>query len=371
MWGWSRVRRRFGLVRTARLGRLLLWPLTLRLGLLLFARGGPASPALAPGNWSRQPPQALPLPSQTLRFLLGTGVPSLGLAQPIGAPLGPTGTRVAAFLDYTFIGVAPHDPTTLFAIAFAGFTFSHRPPSAPGRSLSQWLQALGGPGAASSPTPRRQAGQILYGKGQPLVAIYATEGLGAYAGRPVPAQSPPPLSRSRGENALGLAQALAEALGRAGIPTLFANTVNDGEGELGAYLKSAQTVQNLIKAAPSVGLVLDVERPAYPPTSPVRKAGGQKVASIALVVGTAQSLPDKNWRQNLALAKSLGAYLHAAAPNIFAGIAESPDRLNQEYSPTILTLDIGGPQATPQEARRAIPYVVQAIAAFLGGTSQP
>ncbi|MDA8347001.1 MAG: stage II sporulation protein P [Thermaerobacter sp.] len=365
------MHRRLRVLRIARLGRQLFWPLALLAVLLLYAGGGAVAPAFAtPGNWSRQPPQAVPLPSPTLRYLLGTGVPALGLARPIKAPFGATGARIAAFLDYTIVGIAPHDPTTLFSTAFAGFGFSHRTSAPYGRSLTSWLQQIGGassPASANKPAPN----QILYGHGQPLVAIYATEGLGSYTGRQIPAQSPPPTSRRRSENAIGLAQALAQALGKAGVPTLFANTVNDGEGELGAYLKSAQTVKGLLQAAPSVGLVLDVERPAYPPTTPLRTIGKQKVASIALVVGTSARLPDKNWQENLALAKSLGAYLQQAAPGVFAGIAQSPDRLNQEYSPTILTLDIGGPAATPTQAHRAIAYVVQAIDAYLGGSPLP
>ncbi len=359
--------RRLGVVHVSRLGRLFLWPFLLLAALLLYAGGGAVAPALAtPGTWSRQPPQAIPLPSSTLRYLLGVGVPSLGLAQPIKAPLGATGARIAAFLDYTFIGIAPHDPTTLFSTAYAGFGFALRAQSPSGQPLTSWLQQIGGV-QATPPAPQASAGQILYGHGQPLVAIYSTEGLGAYTGKPIPSQAPPPTSAKRGEDALGLAQSLAQALGKAGVPTLFANTVNDGEGELGAYLKSGQTVQRLLQAAPGAGIVLDIERPAYPPTAAVRTAGRTKIAAISLVVGTSASLPDKNWHKNLSLAKSLGGYLQEAAPGIFAGIAQSPDRLNQEYSPTILTLDIGGPQATPQEAHRAIRYVVQAIVAYFGG----
>lgn len=360
--------RRLRVLRVGRLGRLLAWPMTLLVALLSFAGSRAVAPAIAPGGFSHLPPQAVPLPPETLRYLLGSGLPALGLAQPVRAPLGASGPRLAAFLDYTFVGIAPHDPETLFSTAFVGFGFSERTTAPTGSSLSAWLRQVG---AAQSPAPPQAAGQVLYGKGSPLVAVYATEGLGAYTGKKIPAQSPPPTSKDRAKNALGLAQEISKALGDAGVATLFANTVNDGEGELGAYLKSAHTVQALLKAAPSAGLVLDVERPAYPPSAPVRSVHGQKVASITLVVGTGERLPDKNWKQNLAIAKGLGAYLQSVAPGVFAGIAKSPDRLNQEYSPTILTLDIGGPEATPQQAQRAIAYVVKAIAAYLRGGPVP
>lgn len=362
------------LLRFRRLGRLLVWPLALLALLLLYAHGAPSQSALAPHGDYAPPPQTLPLPSETLRYLLGVGIPSLGLQSPVTSPLGATGVRLAAFLDYTALGVAPHAPDTLFSTAFVGFGFSSRGTPTQGAPLTSWLSQVGSsavPPAATAKKTNAPQGTILYGKGQPLVAIYATEGLGAYSGKSLAADAPPPISHNLGENALGLAQALAKALGSAGVPTLFSSKVNDGEGELGAYLNSQATAKALLAAAPGASIVLDVERPAYPPTAAVRTLSGKQVATITLVVGTAQQLPDKNWRENLALAKSLGAFLQKAAPGIFAGIEQSPTRLNQQLSPTLLTLDIGGPNATPQQARRAIAYVVQAIASFLGGSPLP
>lgn len=370
-------------MRVVRVGRRLPLryfglPAALVGAILLFIVSGShgTAPATATADaWRRAAtPQGLPISTVSLRYLLGEGLPTIGLAEPSGGPLSAsTSLKLVAFLSYTLTGVAPHVPQTVLQSAFSGFGFTRgRSGAVHSGSLGDWLtqvdagqHAGGTPGAAPTTPPN----DILYGRGMPLIAVYATEGEGEYAGRQPAASAPPPTTANRSRNVLGIAQQLAQALGDAGIPTLFANRVNDGEGELGAYLNSAAIVGQVTRQYPGLELIIDVERPLRPSGPAAVRLAGQRIATMTLLVGTGARLPDDTWRQNLALAKALGAFLARSAPGAFLGIQESPDRLNQELSPAALTLDIGGSAATPKEARAAIPLAVQAIVAYLSGQS--
>ncbi len=356
------------------LARLLLRrsgvPLLLMLGLLLYARGGPVVPALGGGGWSRPPvSRSLPLPAASLRYLLGEGLPTLGGMRPQAGPFGVAGDQIAALGLYAVAGVLPHDPVSLFQSAFAGFGFTRRGGRRGALSLTQWLGRL--PQAAKAAPRPLPDGLRVYGSGAPLVGLYATEGLAAFVGHAASPAAPPPTSLDPSRDVLGLVQALAQDLAADGVPTIASLQKNDSEGELGVYLKSYAVARGILSAQPQLAIVLDVERPTFPAVPPTVKAGGGKVASVTLVVGSGENLPQPHAAQNLALARSLGGYLQSRLPTVFTGIVRSPDRLNQQLSPTMLTLDIGGPQATPAEARAALPGIAQAIADFLGGAPPP
>lgn len=345
-------------------------PLLLLLGLVLYVRGGSVVPTLGNSAWSRPPvSRSLPLPASSLRYLLGEGLPTLGGMRPPAGPFGVAGDQIAALGLYAVAGVLPHDPASLFQSAFAGFGFTRRGQSRSAVSLTQWLGRLP-QAAAAAPRPLPD-GLRIYGRGTPLVGLYATEGLAAFVGHAATSNAPPPTSLDPSQDVLGVVQALAQALAADGVPTIASLQKNDSEGELGVYLKSYAVARSMLKAQPQLAIVLDVERPTYPAMPPTAKAGGGMVASVSLVVGTGENLPQPHAAQNLALARSLGAYLQSSLPNVFAGIVRSPDRLNQQLSPTMLTLDLGGPQATPEEARAALPGIAQAIADFLGGAPAP
>ena len=357
------------------LGRVLLrqagMPLLLLLLLVLYARGGPAVPALGGTGWSgTSESRSLPLPSATLHYLLGAGLPTLGGMRPPAGPFGLGSQEIATLGAYALLGVLPHDPQSLFLSAFAGFGFQGPAQRTAAPSLSQWLQRL--PRSSVRTPPRRLGGDLrIYGRGTPLVGLYATEGLAAYVGRPASSNAPPPTSQDPARDVLGVVAALGQALGADGVPTIASLQANDSEGELGVYLKSYAVARGILKAEPQLAIVLDVERPTFPSLPATVVQSGRRVAGVALVVGTGENLPQPDAAQNLALARSLGSYLQGRLPGVFLGIIRSPDRLNQQLSPTMLTIDIGGPQATPAEVQLAIPGVAQAIADFLGGAPLP
>lgn len=358
--------------------RLLYWPAALLAAIVLFVVSGTVSTptsGLPTAQWHRAgSPSGLPASAATLRYIFSEGLPTIGLARPTGGPISPgTVARLAAFLSYTLTGIAPLSPVTVLQSAFSGFGYVRGGPVQRGPSLGAWLAVVGAQRHARGVTAPTKApsGLQVYGSGAPLVAIYATEGEGAFSGREPAPNAVPPTTTNRAEDVLGVAQALAKSLGQAGVPTVFANRFNDGEGELGAYLKSGALLSTILQDYRGLSLIIDVERPLVPPGTSAVRLSGQRVATVTLIVGTNARLSDPSWRQNLDLAKSLGAFFTRVAPGVFLGIQESPDRLNQELSPVALTLSLGGPSATPVEARAAVPYAVQAIIAYLSGETVP
>ncbi len=345
-------------------------PLLFLLGLMLYAHGPAVVPTLAGDAWSSQAVnRSLPLPASSLRYLLGEGLPTLGSMRPATGPFGLASAQVASLSLYALVGIIPHDPASIFESAFAGFGFTPGAAKAGSVSWSAWLGAL--PKAAASTPKKLPDNMRTYGSGTPLVGLYATEGLAAFVGRPASQNAPPPTSSESSRDVLGLVESLGQDLAADGVPTIASLQRNDSEGELGVYLKSYVVAQNILKAQPQLAIVLDVERPTFPSVPPTIDANGRQVASVTLVVGTGTNLPQPRAAQNLALARSLGAYLQTSLPKVFVGVVRSSDRLNQQISPTMLTLDVGGPQATPQEAAAAIPGIAQAIADFLGGAPAP
>ena len=359
-----------GLVRA--LLRRAAVPLVLLGLLVLYARGGPAVPTLGAGTLGGAGAnRSLPLPSASLHYLLGEGLPTLGGMRPAQGPFGIAGEQIAAIGAYAFLGLLPHDPLSLFESAFVGFGLSPNAAAPASSSLAQWLVELPQPAAAAAPPRHLDQGLQVYGGGTPLVGLYATEGLAAYIGHKASASQPPPTSQDPGDNVLGVVRALGRELARDGVPTVASLQKNDSEGELGVYLKSYAVARSILRAEPQLAILLDVERPTFPEVPATVKTGAGPVASVSLAVGTGANLPEPNAGQNLQLARSLGSYLQARLPGVFRGIVRSPDRLNQQLSPTMLTIDIGGPQATPEQVQAVLPGVAGAIADFLGGAPVP
>jgi len=356
------------------LGRVFLRQLALPLALLgllvLYVRGGVAVPALGGASALRPAPRSgLPLSGASLHYLLGAGLPTLGGAHPSAGLFGVGGGALGAIGLYAMAGVVPHDPSSLFGSAFAGFGVTPRGAAKVGLPLTQWLGRL--PKTAATRPQALPGGLRSYGRGTPLVGLYATEGLQAFVGHGARANQPPPTSQNPSQDVLGLIEPLGQQLATDGVPSVGSLQRNDSEGELGVYLKSYAVARGMLKAEPQLALVLDLERPAQPPTPATTLVGGKRLASVALVVGTGADLPQPYAAQNLELARSLGAYLGGRLGSAFVGIVRSPDRLNQQISPTMLTIDIGGPAATPAEAKAVLPGIALAIADFLGGAPAP
>lgn len=150
-----------------------------------------------------------------------------------------------------------------------------------------------------------------------------------------------------------------------GIPTCHAVDVHDWPSHPRAYIESRATVQEMLARNPRVELVLDVHRDA--PEGLVATIGGQRVAQVALVVGTNARMHPR-WQENLAFARELGQRLTVRYPGLFRRVIERPDaRLNQDLHPRAVLLEIGSYHNHLDEALLAAELVADVLAETLAG----
>lgn len=207
--------------------------------------------------------------------------------------------------------------------------------------------------------------------GQPLVLIYSTHSTESYtqAGEHY-AQSAAFRTLDEDFNMLSLGAALEGALEDRGIAVLRDGTVHDYPSYNAAYGHARGVIAEMVKANPSVRLVLDLHRDAAGSDDQqlrtLAQVAGAGSAQLMLVVGTdAGGLTHPDWQENLALALKLQVLLERQSPGITRPTCLRPQRFNQDLSPGCLLIEIGAAGNTRQEALTAIPVLAQAIAELL------
>lgn len=320
-------------------------------------RPQPTVPVQSQGNAS----SGLSLSDGFLRWALGEGMPTLGLVRPV--PFA--GLSVAGMTGWLFeVGtpVVPGDALSILSTAMpsigAGYTV---PASAPG----SWPSV-----AAISPShPSPSSPAILRIGASPVVAVYETNSRDSFwwaVSKDSRNTSLTPVSDKSQDTVAAVGRTFARALGSDGVDAVHSSYVNDAQGMLGAYVRSAETARSLLKSYPTVRFLVDVDRsPA--PVGTVKEGSG-RAARVSIVVGTSDLLPSPGWTKNLALAKALAADLEYVAPGILVAVATSPDRLNQEILPGgSLTVEIGGTNSTMSEEKTAARFLAQAFSDLVKG----
>lgn len=160
---------------------------------------------------------------------------------------------------------------------------------------------------------------------------------------------------------------LAEDLYRLGVPVVQSRVDNMREGLLASYGLSLQTARTLIRWWPSVRVLLDVQRGNAGLSETVTRIHGQAVARILLVVGTNALLPNPHWHDNLAFATRLARELDRVAPGILRqqGVETVPYRYNQQLLPADIIVEVGGPDNTLGQERRAVFELAAALAELI------
>ncbi|MFO7310554.1 MAG: stage II sporulation protein P [Bacillota bacterium] len=150
-----------------------------------------------------------------------------------------------------------------------------------------------------------------------------------------------------------------------GIPTCHAVEIHDWPSHPRAYIAARATVQEVLVRNPNVEIVLDVHRDA--PAGLVATVAGQKVAQVALVVGTNTAM-HPGWRANLAFAQALGERIQSRWPGMFRRVIERPDsRLNQDLHPRAVLVEIGSYDNHLDEAVRAAELLADVLAEMILG----
>lgn len=110
-------------------------------------------------------------------------------------------------------------------------------------------------------------------------------------------------------------------------------------------------------------LVLDLHRDSAPAAVTRLKVGEEHYAKIAFVIGTEH--PSYAW--NLAYAEELSAQLNLIVPGISRGVMKKEGAgvngiYNQDLSPAMLLVELGGIDNTEEELQRTLAVLAQAIA---------
>lgn len=110
-------------------------------------------------------------------------------------------------------------------------------------------------------------------------------------------------------------------------------------------------------------LVIDLHRDSAPAKVTTLASGDERYAKIAFVIGTEH--PNYAW--NLAYAEELSAQLNHIVPGISRGVMKKEGAgvngiYNQDLSPAMLLVELGGIDNTEEELQRTLAVLAQAIA---------
>ena len=173
-------------------------------------------------------------------------------------------------------------------------------------------------------------------------------------------------------NMLSIGDAVAKYLTEQGIGVIHDRSVHDYPSYNGSYVDARETVEEILKAYPSIRLVLDLHRDAAGTRENQLRTEtlveGRTAAQLMLVVGTNVSRQShQNWEENLALALKLHVQLQRQSPGIMRPLQLRSQRFNQDLSPGALIVEVGAAGNTRAEALVAAEQLAVAIAALSQG----
>jgi stage II sporulation protein P len=206
----------------------------------------------------------------------------------------------------------------------------------------------------------------------PLIGIYQTHSHESF--RPVlPPGTEQAYSTRWSDTVVQVGWWLAQDLHGYGFGVVQSRVDNMREGILGSWALSLQTAKQLLRWFPSVRLLVDVHRGQAPYQDTTAVVHGRETARILLVVGTNQLLPNPHWQENMEFALKLAQELKALAPGILRppGVDVAPYRYNQQLLPADVLVEVGGPDNTLTEERRAVAELAAALAELIRARQVP
>jgi len=196
----------------------------------------------------------------------------------------------------------------------------------------------------------------------PPVAIYCTHSSETYL---------PDDNRTHSEKERGLindvALELAKHLSQLSFRSVFVDTVHDSPEYTQSYVKSRETVKQLLEEDDSWGVIIDVHRDSIPgqKTGDVVDVKGRKAAQILIVVGSDQRKSNPQWENNLEFAEKLYSEAENTYPGLVKGVRIKPGTYNQDlYSPSIL-VEVGNEYNSLEEANYGVSLFAEVLARVL------
>ena len=169
--------------------------------------------------------------------------------------------------------------------------------------------------------------------------------------------SDPTRTRDAAKNTVAVGEAIAKQLRDAGIGVIHDTTEHDYPQYNGAYTRSLQTAQRIIKQNPTIVAVLDIHRASIMRTQnekikPPVTINGKKAAQLMILtsVSNTKSVPHPNWQQNLRFALQLQNRLNTTYEGLMRPLNLVDARYNQHLAPASLLLEVGSEVNTLEEA---------------------
>ncbi len=159
--------------------------------------------------------------------------------------------------------------------------------------------------------------------------------------------------------------ALGEALETYGLDVLVDDGLYDWPNYDGAYARSGEAIEDYLAQYPTIRVVIDLHRDAIGDDTAVYKTVSDtlqpEAAQMMFVVGTDETLPHPNWRENLAFAMSLQGLLDREYPHLMRPALLSSNRYNQQLTPASVLLEIGTDGNTLAEALTSAELFAQVV----------
>ncbi|MGE5544623.1 MAG: stage II sporulation protein P [Bacillota bacterium] len=283
-------------------------------------------------------------------YMLKSSIGGLGM-MPAGLPwkqlLGSTGVVINEPVDMMVSHMQPIKALTTTASAMAN-----------PRGSSPDPEVYPDPGnQGNDPGP-----DIVIDDRYPPVAIYCTHSSETYL---------PDDDRAHSDSERGLindvALELAKGLSQLSFRAVFVDTVHDSPEYTESYVKSRETVKQLLEEDSNWGVIIDVHRDSIPgqKTAAVVDVNGKKAAQMLIVVGSDQRKNNPEWEKNLEFAEKLYNEAENNYPGLVRGVRVKPGTYNQDlYSPAIL-LEVGNEYNSLEEAKYGITLFTEILARVL------
>ncbi|MEW6244270.1 MAG: stage II sporulation protein P [Bacillota bacterium] len=238
--------------------------------------------------------------------------------------------------------------------------------------LEGYLEGTPWSGRVIIPVPREYAEETALLEprapvetGNPLVAIYHTHSRETYLpaiGDPKHLKPEDAFSFNPDITVIAVGKELKRALEEEhGIGVVHSTRFHDADGRIGAYVRSLETAQALVKENPTVCVILDIHRDSTLRSESTTTIGGQSVARVMVVLGTDSQLAHPNWRRNYEFALALVRAMERRYPGLSLGVLPQPYRYNQHVLPGALLLEIGGVENTLEECKATARLLAQVL----------
>ena len=165
-------------------------------------------------------------------------------------------------------------------------------------------------------------------------------------------------SNDKGRNMVRVGEAIVEEIENAGFTVIHDKEIHDSK-YTGAYGKSRESVEAILKKYPSIQVVLDIHRDAIQDSDgtkvkPTVTVKGKKAAQIMIISGCQEegnpikNLPD--WRYNLTFAVHLQQKLEELFEGITRPLYFCPRSYNMNVTHCSLLIEVGSDSNTLEEA---------------------